>query len=464
MSLPRHIHFIGIGGTGLSALARVLLERGYTVSGSDRQATPRTAALKRLGAQIYQGHAPEHIRGADWVVRSSAVSEDNPEVQAARQAGVPVLKRADLLPHLTAGYRTLAVAGSHGKTTTTAMLAWMLHGLGQDPTFIVGAEVSEWGTNAHAGQGPYFVIEADEYDHMFWGLQPYVAVVTNVEHDHPDLFPTLEEVHAAFQGFVKRVDPQGWTVLCGEDSGARRLAPQSPARVLFFGIPEAGAVSHWQATAHEVISNPQGGHDFRALLPSGRQIPITLALPGRHNVLNALAALTVVDLLELDVSKAAQALRAFRGVARRFQVQLETEGLVLVDDYAHHPTEIVATLEAARTRYPGFTLWAVWQPHTYSRTRALLDRFATAFEQADRVVVTPVYAAREEAPPGFDPREVAQALQHPAVQFVPHWEAAADYLQAQVRPPAVILVLSAGDGPRLTQRLRAAWLPAEEKP
>ncbi len=463
MSLPRHIHLIGIGGTGLSAIARVLLDRGHVVSGSDRQASPFTEALQRLGARVYLGHAAEHVQGADLVVRSSAIPDDNPEVQAARAAGVPVLKRVDFLPRLTAGYRTLAVAGSHGKTTTTAMLALILQALGQDPTFIVGAEVVDLGTNARAGQGPYFVIEADEYDYMFWGLHPYVAVVTNVEHDHPDLFPTLEAVREAFRGFVERIDPQGWAVLCGENPGARGLAAHASGQVVFYGTLKASPVSRLEATAQGLTLNPRCGYDFRARLPSGREVDVSLGIPGQHNVLNALAALTVIDVLGLDVTAAAQALAGFRGAGRRFEIQAEVGGRVLVDDYAHHPTEIEATLAAARACYPEHTLWAVWQPHTYSRTLTLLDRFSTAFAAADRVVVTEVYAARERPPQGFDACQVAAVLRHPSVHFAPDWDAVAAYLAAEVHPPAVVLVLSAGDGPHLTQRLRAVWQAAEEE-
>ncbi|HEY58537.1 MAG TPA: UDP-N-acetylmuramate--L-alanine ligase [Anaerolineae bacterium] len=463
MVLSQRIHFVGIGGTGLSAIARVLLERGYTVSGSDRHASPFTEALARLGARVFIGHAPEQVRDADLVVRSSAIPDDNPEVQESRARGIPVLKRVDFLPQLTAGYRTLAVAGAHGKTTTTAMLAVALQRLGQDPTFIVGAEVHDLGANAHAGKGPYFVIEADEYDYMFWGLRPYVAVVTNVEHDHPDLFPTPEAMQAAFRGFVERGDPEGWTVLCGEDAGARRLAEHAPGRVLFYGIRGEGSGVWLAAIARGLSLNPRGGYDFRAGLPSGREVAVSLSIPGRHNVLNALAALTVVDVLGLDVQEAARSLAAFHGAGRRFEVRLESGGWVVVDDYAHHPTEIAATLAAARARYPGHTLWAVWQPHTYSRTLTLLDRFATAFAQADRVVVTGVYAARERAPEGFDPRQVAAALRHPTVAFAPDWEAAAELLLAEAHPPAVVLVLSAGDGPRLSERLQAAWLSEERR-
>lgn len=453
MTLPRRIHLIGIGGTGLSAIARVLLARGVEVSGSDRQTSPTTEALARLGARVFIGHAPEHVAEADWVVRSSAVPDDNPEVQAARARGIPVLKRVDFLPYLTNGYRTLAVAGTHGKTTTTAMLATILTALDQDPTFIVGAEIPHLGTNARAGHGPYFVIEADEYDYMFWGLRPFVAVVTNVEHDHPDLFPTPEDMQAAFQGFVERGDPQGWTVLCGDDPGARALAEQSPGRVVFYGTSGEPAGSGSMALAQGLVPNPRGGMDFRARFPSGREVSVSLQVPGKHNVLNALAALTVVEVLDLDLEAAARALADFRGAGRRFEVRAERGGVVLVDDYAHHPTEIAATLAAARARYPQHTLWAVWQPHTYSRTLTLLDRFATAFAEADRVVVMPVYAARERAPAGFDEQQVAEAIRHPAVTFAADWAAAEALLRAEVRPPAVVLVLSAGDGPQLTGRL-----------
>ncbi len=447
------VHFVGIGGTGLSAIARVLVERGWEVSGSDRQASPRTAMLERLGVAVTIGHAPEAARRAEVVVRSSAVPDDDADVRAARQAGVPVLKRREFLPRLTAGYRVLAVAGSHGKTTTTAMLAWVLTALGHDPTFIIGSEARNLETNAHAGRDDFFVIEADEYDHMFLGLTPYAAVVTNIEHDHPDMFPTAEDFYAAFRRFARQVREDGFLLACADHAGSRRLAAEHRGAVWTYGLEAPDA----DYRAAEVRLNAGGGYDFVFLPPQGEQVPVALAVPGRHNVANALAVLAVVHRLGLEVAAAAQALAGFRSTGRRFEVVGEGGGVVFVDDYAHHPTEIRATLAAARERFPGHAVWAVWQPHTYSRTLALLPRFATAFDDADAVVVTDVFAAREAPPEGFDPRGVAAALRHPQVHFAATLEAAAEILLTQVQPPAVVVVLSAGDAPAVTRWALEGW-------
>ena len=447
------VHFVGIGGTGLSAIARVLAERGWEVSGSDRQASPRTAMLADLGVAVTIGHAPEAARRAALVVRSSAVPDDDADVVAARAAGVPVLKRRDFLPHLTAGYRVLAVAGSHGKTTTTAMLAWVLTALGHDPTFIIGSEARNLATNAHAGSGDFFVIEADEYDYMFLGLTPYAAIVTNIEHDHPDMFPTAEAFFEAFQQFARRVREDGFLLACADQAESRRLAAGHAGTALTYGLEAAEA----DYRAAEVRSNARGGYDFAFLPTAGAPVPVSLAVPGRHNVQNALAVMALVHRLGLDVPAAAAALGSFRSTGRRFEVVGEAGGVVFVDDYAHHPTEIRATLAAARERFPGRALWAVWQPHTYSRTLALLPHFATAFAAADAVLVTDVFAARETPPADFDPRRVAAALQHPDVRFAPTLEDAAATLIAEVQPPAVVVVLSAGDAPTLTRLALEGW-------
>ena len=450
--LPVRVHFVGIGGTGLSAIARVLAERGWQVTGSDRQASPRTAMLEQLGVPVTIGHAPDDARQAQVVVRSSAVPDTDVDVSAAREAGVPVLKRREFLPQLTAGYRVLAVAGSHGKTTTTAMLAWVLSALGHDPTFIAGADVMNLGVNARAGKSDFFVIEADEYDDMFLGLAPYAAIVTNVEHDHPDMFPTAAAFRQAFEAFVAQVQPEGFLITCADDAGSRALA-SAHSHAWLYGISADDA----DYRAMDLQPNLRGGYDFAVQWQGASLAQVSLQVPGEHNVQNALAVLAMVHRLGMDVTAAAQALRQFQGTQRRFEIVGEAGDVVFVDDYAHHPTEIRATLAAARQRYPHHALWAVWQPHTFSRTRTLLADFATAFAQADAVVVTEVFAAREAVPEDFGGAQVTQTVQHTYKFFAPTLQEAAAILTAEVRSPAVIVVLSAGDANQITRWALEGW-------
>lgn len=447
----RHVHFIGIGGAGLSAIARVLMERGATVSGSDLNLSPAAEALAREGARVYIGHRAENVAGADVVIASSAVREDNVEVQAARAAGIPVLRRAQVLGQLMEGHIGIAVAGTHGKTTTTAMIATILWEAGLDPTFIVGGTLVGPGINARAGGGPHFVVEADEYDRTFLGLAPRIAVVTNVEHDHPDCYPTFADFRAAFAEFVARIPPDGLLVACWDHPAAQELGRERQARggrVAFYGR-EKGA--EW--TARRVHANPSGGTDFYAVR-SGRTLgEVRLRVPGEHNVLNALAALAVAEEVGVPFPTARAALSGFRGVGRRFEVKGEAEGVVVVDDYAHHPTEIRATLAAARQRFPGRPIWAVWQPHTYSRTKALLEEFAGAFDGADHVVVLPIYAARESDTLGVSSADVVARMRHPDARVVGSREEAVALLGTEVRPGDVVLTLGAGDGDKVGEWL-----------
>ncbi|GAB4434365.1 MAG: UDP-N-acetylmuramate--L-alanine ligase [Anaerolineae bacterium] len=456
----RHIHFVGIGGAGLSAIARVVLERGHVVSGSDLNPGPVTEALARDGATIYRGHKAVYARGADAVVRSSAVRDDNPEVAEARSRGVPVFRRADFLPLLLADRVNVAVAGTHGKTTTTGMIAHILEAAGLAPGFIVGGEVHNLGTNARAGQGAMFVIEADEYDNMFLGTRPQVAVITNIEHDHPDMFADRGAVVAAFAGFVLRLPENGLLVACGDDLGARALGNVWRAagrRTLFYGLEHHNL--DWRATG--LGPNNAGGTDF-VVERWGRALgSVRLTAPGRHNVLNALAALAAADYFGVLFEEAEAALHAFVGVGRRFEVRGQRAGVTVIDDYAHHPTAIRATLAAARARYPDRTLWAVWQPHTYTRTRTLLDDFAQAFGDADRVLVTDIYAAREQDTLGLTGADVAGrvAAHHPWVRHVAALSAVVDKLAADTTAGDVVVVMSAGDavqvGGVLLERLAA---------
>ncbi|KAA3647062.1 MAG: UDP-N-acetylmuramate--L-alanine ligase [Chloroflexi bacterium] len=437
------VHFIGIGGTGISAIARVLLERGMTVSGSDRELSPQAIELQKAGAVVYEGHLAQQVEDAKTVVRSSAVPDDNVEVVAAREAGIPVLKRSEYLPGFLEDTFTIAVAGSHGKTTTTSMLAWMLTALNQQPGFIVGGDVENLGVNAAAGNGHLFVIEADEYDYMFHGLAPRIAIVTNVEHDHPDMFPTEASFVEAFQGFVDGIETGGTLLVAADDDGAKdllRYADGKGIHKLTYGL---GPEDDYQA--RDLRSHPGSGYSFYVYKGESQLAYVTLEIPGRHNVLNALAALAVADLRDLNVPEAAFALATFRGAGRRFQIAGEVHGITFIDDYGHHPTEIQTTLSAARDRYPEQRIWAVWQPHTYSRTQTLLAEFTEAFDVADRLVVTDIYAARERQPQGFDFQAVLSSIRHKQIHHTPTLQDAVDLLTHQVDTGDVVIVFSAGD-------------------
>lgn len=450
----RHIHFVGIGGAGLSALAFVMLARGWRVSGSDRMPGPRLEALRRAGATVFLGHSAEFVDDADLVVVSSAVPEDNPEVQAARARGIPVLKRNQWLAELTRDYDLIAVAGTHGKTTTTAMLTLALADAGFDPTAVIGGEVPQLQGNARVGGSQWFVLEADEYDYAFLGLQPYVAVVTNVEHDHPDIYPTEDAVIETFRRFVAQVRADGLLVACGDDDGVRAVmdaALPSVAR-LTYGF---GEENRWQAAALE--PNPLGGFDFVAVLDGQPLGAFRLRVPGRHNVLNALACIAVGHYLGIDMGDLQYSLGRFQGAERRFQPVGTVGRVQIFDDYAHHPSEIRATLQAARERFGERQIWVIFQPHTFSRLAALFDDFTTAFTDADRVYVSDVYAARETDSLGVSAADLAQKLQGVEAVYVPTREELLARLLQEMPEDVVILTLGAGDittlGPRLRQAL-----------
>ncbi|MGD9028527.1 MAG: UDP-N-acetylmuramate--L-alanine ligase [Anaerolineae bacterium] len=451
-SRPVHkrVHLVGIGGAGLSAIARVLLERGVSVSGSDLVITPVAEALARDGAEVFRGHHANNVDGADLLVFSSAVPEENVEIQTARGAGIPVLGRPAFLRRLMEGRQGIAVAGTHGKTTTTAMIAYILLHAERDPTFIVGGVIAGLETNARAGSGSLFVIEADEYDCTFLSLRPEVAVITNVEHDHPDCYPTFADFRAAFEAFAELVPTGGLLASCWDDPVAREIGASQADRkpVIFFGL-ESGA--RWRA--EEIQANFAGGVDFLAVQDGETRGLIRLRVPGAHNALNALAALAIVEFLDVPFRVAREALTAFRGVARRFEVKGEADGIVVVDDYAHHPTEIQATLLAARERFPTSRIWAVWQPHTYSRTKELLGGFLAAFSKAEHVIVLPIYPARETDTLGISARQVVDAMDHVDARAAESMDEAVTWLGTEVQPGDVVLTLSAGDGNRVGEWL-----------
>ena len=442
-----HIHFVGIGGAGLSAIARVALERGYSVSGSDKVLSPFAAALEALGVMVRVGHAPENVIGADRLVVSSAVPADNVEVVAARAARIPVLKREDFVGELMAGKVGVAVAGTHGKTTTTGLVAFLLDKAGMDPTYIVGGALEDYGTNAHAGSGPVFVVEADEYDRMFLGLRPKLAVVTGVEHDHPDLFPTLAALQDAFRDFAALLPGDGALILNADDPGASRLGEERRTRgtrVVTYGLRGS---PDWKAESLQ--PNGAGGSDFLAL-KDGQTLGLARTrLPGAHNVSNCLAALAVVDALGVEFNTARSALAEYRGAGRRFEVIGEAAGVTVIDDYAHHPTEIRATLAAARLRFGERPIWAMFQPHTYSRTKLLLDEFAGAFNDAEHVIITDIFGAREAMDPSVSSQEIVNRMAHPDARYLPALAAAEQTLAAGLKPGDVLITLGAGDGNRV---------------
>ena len=455
---PRRVHLVGIGGAGLSAIASVLLQQGYVVSGSDLRASAATQRLTRLGARVCIGHAAANLGDAEVVVVSSAVAEGNPEVDEALRRGVPVLKRADWLKHMLRDKRRVAVAGTHGKTTTTAMIAWIAQRAGLQPGFIIGGEVPQLGGNAAIGSGDLFIIEADEYDRTFLALDPEVAVITVIEWDHPDCYPTPQDMVDAFRQFAARVPAHGLLVGCGDEAPVREVLASSQTgrpdstRPLTYGLQDD---NDWQAV--QLQTNARGGYDFvvrRAGRSAGAPVPgVSLAVPGVHNVKNALAALVVAERLGISMQQAVAALAEFAGVDRRFEIKGEAQGVLVIDDYAHHPTEIRATLAAARARYPDRPLWAVFQPHTYSRTRALLDGFATSFAEADHVIVLDIFAAREVDDGTLSSRDLVARMRHPHAHYVASLADAVAYLEKRLTPGSVLITLGAGDGYLVGERV-----------
>lgn len=441
----QHIHLIGIGGAGLSAIATVLLQQGYRVTGSDIQASSVTARLTKMGATVFIGHRVENLESdPDVVVISSAIGSDNPELIEAQRHGLTISKRAEWLGQMMRGQVGIAIAGTHGKTTTTAMTAYVLQEAGVQPTYIVGGFVPQMKANAAAGQGKAFVIEADEYDHTFLGLHPEIAVVTVVEWDHPDIYPTFQDLSFAFADFVQLVPPDGLVIGCGDAPGVRDVIRHSKGQVITYGLHEE---NDWQAT--DLQANKQGGSDFKVARPGSSNssaVTVSLAVPGLHNVSNALAALIVADNQGVDLSQAAEILSQFKGVDRRFELKGESNGITIIDDYAHHPTEIRATLAAARTRFGERPIWVVFQPHTFSRTISLFDDFVGAFGEADHVIIVDIYASRERDEGLISSQDIVNRMTHPDARYIGSLNEATDYLATHLTPPAVLITLGAGDG------------------
>ncbi len=449
-----HVHFVGIGGIGLSAIARTLLQKGYAVSGSDLRLSPITDGLVELGATVHQGHKGENIGNANVVVASSAIPAQNPEIAEAARRGIAVVKRGQILAWLMEGQYSIAVAGTHGKTTTSAMIALILESASLDPSIIVGGIIPELGSNAKAGKGRYLVLEADEYDRTFLELSPQVAVVTSIEMDHPDCFANLKDVSEAFQDFLAQVPTDGLVVACGDDGQVRKaISGLKVTKISTYGL---GNDVDWKAVS--LRGNDLGGNDFRALQNGDDRGHFELSVPGVHNVSNAMAAIGVAHHLGLDLASVGDTLRHFQGVNRRFEVVGEADGVTIVDDYAHHPSQIRATLAAARQRYADRRLWAVFQPHTYSRTKTLAAQFAQAFDDADWVIVTAIYAAREKDDLGIESDDLVKMMAHPQVLHIADLSEASTWVSKRLRPHDVLITMGAGDvwriGEMVLTRLR----------
>ena len=445
---PTHVHLVGVGGAGMSGLARILLQRGHHVSGTDLKDSRALDELRALGADVRVGHDADAIGDAAAVVVSTAVRDDNPELVRARELQRPVLHRAQLLATLMADERRLLVGGTHGKTTTTSMIVVALQSAGGDPSFAIGGQLNEAGTNAHAGTDGRFVAEADESDRSILAYAADVAVVTNAELDHPEQFDDVAQIHDIFREFLARRRPGGVAVVCLDDPGSAALAAEADAPVVTYG-------EHHDADVRLVVEGPGRG---RVRLPDGGTATLDLQVPGAHNLLNATAALAVCAHEGLDVDAAARGLVSFSGAARRFQVLGTARGVTVVDDYAHHPTELRATLAAARSRTTGRVVLVV-QPHRYSRTRVFGAELGRAAAAADLVVVTDVYAASEDPEPGVSGRLVVDAAEAAGARVVwePHLTDLPTVLADLVRPDDLVLVTGAGDvsqvGPALLSLL-----------
>ena len=451
----QHIHFVGIGGVGMSGIAEVLLTLGYRVTGSDARRSETVERLERLGAKVYVGHAAAQVEGAHVVVSSSAVARDNVEIAAARQRGVPVIARAEMLAELMRLKYGIAIAGTHGKTTTTSMVAAVLGAGGFDPTVVVGGRVHGLGTNARLGQGEFLVAEADESDGSFLRLTPTIAVVTTVDAEHLDYYPDLDAIVAAFLAFANKVPFYGAVVVCLDDPNLPRMIPRMmDTRVVTYGLEAGADVTARRLQFVEMRSTFEVAHRGVSLGT------MTLQIPGRHNVLNALAATAVALDLEMPFPKIQTALAGFAGVQRRFQVRGTARDVLVVDDYGHHPAEIRATLAAAKAGFDRRVI-TVFQPHRYSRTQHLRDDFLTAFYQSDVLIVMDIYPAGEAPIPGVHARDLADGIAahgHREVLYLGSDRAAIiDYLCESTRAGDLVLTLGAGDvgqlGGELLQRL-----------
>jgi UDP-N-acetylmuramate--alanine ligase len=451
----KHIHFVGIGGIGMSGIAEVLLNLDYKVSGSDLRESDTTRRLRELGGEIRIGHRAENITSPHVVVISSAVKKDNVEVVAAREKQVPVIPRAEMLAELMRLKYGVAIAGAHGKTTTTSMVATVLAAGGIDPTVVIGGKLNSLGSNAKLGQGEFLVAEADESDGSFLKLSPTIAVVTNIDAEHLDYYKDINEIKAAFLQFINKVPFYGVAILCLDQQHIQSLIPQIEKRYLTYGMS-----SQADYQAQDITFMPLGSK-FRVVTPTGDLGRFELSVPGLHNVSNSMAAIAVARELEVDLEVIRAALKGFSGVQRRFQIKGEAKGVLVVDDYGHHPTEIRATLAAAKAAL-GRRVVCVFQPHRYTRTKHLFEEFLTAFNQADRVIIMDIYAAGEQPVPGVSGQAVYEGIKkygHKDAVYLGGRDEIVAHLSGTLRDGDLLLTLGAGDvwklGEAVLEKLKA---------
>lgn len=447
------VHFIGVAGSGMVPLAELMARKGIPVTGCDLRPELAARTLSPWGSEVFPGHDPAHVEGAGALVVTAAVPGDHPEILRARELGIPVMKRAEALGEWVNDGLVVAVAGTHGKTTTTAMATEVLAKAGMDPTGLVGGRVAEWGSNLRMGGGDLFVVEADEYDRSFHHLRPRIAVLTNLEVDHLDIYGDLEGVRNAFRTFLDGVVPEGRVVACGDDHGVSRLLAELGGRVRTYGLNPGS-----QLRAVE-IQEDEGGSRFQVIEEGTHRGDLTLGVSGLHNIRNALGASLAARSLEVEWEEVREALRTFKGVGRRFELVGEVGGVTVIDDYAHHPTEIRATLAAARNRFPGRRIVAVFQPHLFSRTRDFAEDFGAALAEVDELWVTEIYPAREAPIPGVDGMLVAQAALNAgasSVSFHPEISELPNEIALNLQAGDVVVAMGAGSIETLAGDLLAA--------
>ena len=460
----QHVHFIGIGGIGMSGIAEILLTLGMKVSGSDLRRSQVTDRLCQMGATIYEGHEAGNVGDASVIVTSSAVSPRNPEVLEARSRKIPVIQRAEMLAELMRLKYGIAVAGMHGKTTTTSMVASVLASGGLDPTVVVGGRVDALGSNAKLGSSQYLVAEADESDRSFLKLSPILAIVTNLDREHMDCYRDMDDVEEAFLTFMDKVPFYGAVTACIDNPQLAKILPRAQRRIFTYGVsPQADyrleildSSSANSANSAETPSCAVSGfRRFQIHTAKGPLGPFELRVPGRHNILNATAAVAIACQLEVPAELIAQGLASFNGVDRRFQLRGKANGIAVVDDYGHHPTEISATLAAAREC--GYNkIHVIFQPHRYSRTRDLLAEFSTAFRLADTVTVLPIYAASEEPIPGITAEMLASRMKDTKASFAPDFPSAVEAVSANAEPGDLVMTLGAGNVSQLAPQVLTA--------
>ncbi len=436
------IHFIGLGGAGMSGIARIMLAKGFTVSGSDKTDSPVLTSLKALGAKVFVGHIKENLADAQLVIISAAITENNPELVAAKQGGIPVVARANALAWLMSESTSVAVAGTHGKTTTTAMLTVALQSAGADPSFAIGGTINNAGTNAHSGSGSIFVAEADESDGSFLAYKPSGAIITNVELDHVDHFADEEAVFAVFEQFVDSIKPGGFLVACGDDSGVKHLLSQikrSDLKILLYGEDSNNDFRIDRINLAPTTSSA-------ALTITGRKIgELNLAVAGKHNLLNAVAAFAAGSAMGITEDKLITGLKSFTGTRRRFELKGEVAGVKVIDDYGHHPTEINVTLTAAKNLAQSGRVLVVFQPHRYSRTAVFSHQFAKALANSDFTFLLEVYAASEQPIPGVSSLLIIKDMKSDQAKFEPSMVQVVSEVAMMAKSGDVIITLGAGD-------------------